>query len=158
MIRISKKGISEKQHSLIKSATNFAVDRYFTGKRSKLSIFIEFIDAGSIGSKFVGECEYLGVVNQKKKFTIRLCRDIFAKSRSEELLRTLFHEIVHVKQYFYGILYDYRDGRIRYGKTIYDGDYDYWESPWEIDAIGRSEGLFHMYNDHCGNTLIEEEN
>jgi hypothetical protein len=150
LIRISKKGITEECWSLLKLATNFATDRYFGNKRNKLSIFIEFIDAGSIGAKFVGECEYIGVVDKKKKFTIRLCRDILTVARKEELLRTLFHEIVHVKQYFYGDLYDYKDGRSRYGKIVYGDDYDYWESPWEIDAIGRSEGLVHMFNDFLG--------
>ena len=51
-----------------------------------------------------------------------------------EMLITLAHELVHVKQYVRGELTedDHRDEK----------DSDYWDCPWEIEAHGREIGLF----------------
>ncbi len=64
------------------------------------------------------------------------------------ILYCLSHEMIHVSQYFTGALRD------RGFKTVYRGKSypnetktDYWESPWEIEAYGRSIGLIKMWLD-----------
>ena len=59
-----------------------------------------------------------------------------------KLLETIAHEMVHVKQYARGELYQgIRVNKYRWqGKWV--GNMDYWDEPWEIEAHGREAGLF----------------
>ena len=50
--------------------------------------------------------------------------------RMRDMLTTLAHELVHVKQYINGEM----------PETIDEGDY--WDRPYEIEAHGRETGLF----------------
>jgi len=55
-----------------------------------------------------------------------------------DVLRTLAHEMVHVKQYVYG---EMNESMTRWkGTKVAAGDY--WNEPWEIEAYGREAGLF----------------
>lgn len=56
-----------------------------------------------------------------------------------EQLETLAHELVHVRQWARGHMYNYADSRIRYKNRIY-GEADYTsmkvkELPWEEEAL-----------------------
>ena len=59
-----------------------------------------------------------------------------------EVLKTLGHELVHVKQYVLGEL-TWRDRGLTYKGAVYDPDnlLDYFELPYEIEAYGRERGL-----------------
>ena len=83
-----------------------------------------------------------------KEFTIEL--DCGAKIRN--LLITLAHEMVHIKQWAKGEMYEYAiTGKVRFMKTKYDmNDMDYWDYPWEIEAYGRQLGLFVRMCDDVG--------
>lgn len=65
-------------------------------------------------------------------------------------LKTLAHELVHVKQYArneLGIVTI--GGKTRWqGYKINDVDVHYFDQPWEIEAYGREIGLFHRYKEH----------
>jgi hypothetical protein len=59
------------------------------------------------------------------------------------VLETVAHEMVHVKQFARGELYE----STRLGKHRWNGKWlkknpDYWDQPWEIEAHGREIGLF----------------
>ena len=60
-----------------------------------------------------------------------------------QILQTLGHELVHVKQYVKGELGTDRLGRLRYNGVHYDPQtlLDYFELPYEIEAYGREKGL-----------------
>jgi hypothetical protein len=99
---------------------------------------------------------YDGLVNDKKKFTITLAKSVIntkAKqqiTRYKDTLKNLGHELVHVKQYLLNELFDYTNGNtVRYmgGKYSYTGELDwtYWDAQYEIEAYGRSEGLYQMF-------------
>ena len=63
-----------------------------------------------------------------------------------EILKTLAHEIVHVKQYVLGEL-KYRDVGLLY-KGINHGEItlmEYFELPYEIEAYGREKGLLYGF-------------
>jgi len=63
-----------------------------------------------------------------------------------EILKTLAHEIVHVKQYVMGEL-RWRDAGLLY-KGINHGAMnlmDYFELPYEIEAYGREKGLLYGF-------------
>ena len=57
--------------------------------------------------------------------------DIKRSLRMRDMLVTLAHELVHVKQYELGQL-----------TQDNEDDYDYWDKPSEIEAHGRETGLF----------------
>ena len=58
------------------------------------------------------------------------------------ILRTLAHELVHVKQYITGEL-SWRDNGLLWKGELYDVDYltEQLETPYEIEAYGREKGL-----------------
>ena len=58
------------------------------------------------------------------------------------ILRTLAHELVHVKQYLVGDL-AWRDKGLLWKGELCDGEYltDQLETPYEIEAYGREKSL-----------------
>ena len=60
-----------------------------------------------------------------------------------KLLETIAHEMVHVKQYARGELYEgSRTSQHRWQGKWLKKDPKYWDQPWEIEAHGREPGLF----------------
>jgi len=73
--------------------------------------------------------------------------DDYGRKRTEtewghNILKTLAHELVHVKQYVMGELKYTTHGMV-YKRTTYSPDniFDYFETPYEIEAYGREKGL-----------------
>ena len=71
--------------------------------------------------------------NKPRQFEIELHPGIGAY----DILKTLAHEMVHVRQYIQG---DVNIKLTRWKGTAV-ADVDYWDQPWEIDAHGREDGL-----------------
>lgn len=71
-------------------------------------------------------------------------------SRKTTLL-TLAHEMVHLKQYARGELfeYHYKQGTSRWQGKIFEDDErvgdNYWFMPWEIEAMGYEQGLVRTF-------------
>ena len=74
--------------------------------------------------------------------------EINKKARLRRLLETVAHEMVHVKQYAKGELFE---GNFKLGKHRWMGEWlsdnsnlvkEYWDHPWEVEAHGRECGLF----------------
>jgi hypothetical protein len=138
----------------MKSAVKFAVEKYITKSvRKRIYVTVKFIENFTDFENCAGECGYLGMVNGKRKFYINVVLNEDTRYpdmpslKYKETLRTLFHELVHLKQYVNNELFDYANGSVRYRGDIYNSDHDYWESPWEIEAMGRSEGLYYQFVD-----------
>ena len=74
-----------------------------------------------------------------------------------EILINLAHEMVHVKQWVKGEMYEYANpNEVRWMKKKYDmNDMDYYDYPWEIDAFGRQLGLFVRMCEETGNVNHE---
>ena len=66
-----------------------------------------------------------------------------------DILKTLAHEMVHVKQYAKGEMKDYvRLNKVKWkGKVYNERKIDYWDTPWEIEAHGREKGLYYKFLD-----------
>jgi hypothetical protein len=65
--------------------------------------------------------------------------------RFKQLLISLAHEMVHVKQYAKCELKFHERGNVvTFQKQQYSDD-EYWESPWEIEAYGREPGLWQKF-------------
>ena len=68
--------------------------------------------------------------------------DIKSTQTEDEIIRTLAHEMVHVKQYVYGGLDE--EGMKWCGKNL-TRDLPYHEQPWEIEAHDVGDILFVDY-------------
>ena len=80
--------------------------------------------------------------NRPKEFLIELD----TKQSKASQLKTIAHEMVHVKQYAKGELADLsRQNKIKFNKKKYSVDSFYWLQPWEIEAYGYEYGLYRMY-------------
>lgn len=80
-----------------------------------------------------------------REFTIRLDSSMGTRRQ----LVALAHEIVHVHQFATGRLKDRQHTRVALwnwaGKPFTKRDVDYWLLPWEIEAHGMQEGLYHKF-------------
>ena len=111
--------------------------------RNNCFVTIKFIDTLTV----YGSAEPVGYNSKKqaRKFVIELHPGIGAK----DILKTLAHEMIHVKQYVYNETNDQLS--MWRGKRINPDKVDYWKHPWEIDAYGNEAGL--MYNFAVKNEL-----
>ena len=75
-----------------------------------------------------------------RNFTIELDSGVNIRN----LLINLAHEMVHMKQWVKGDMYEYSNPHmVRFMKKKYDmSNIDYYDYPWEIEAYGRQLGLF----------------
>ena len=75
-----------------------------------------------------------------KEFTITLDSGFTIRN----ILITLAHEMVHVKQWAKGEMYEYAEqDMVRFNNTKFNmSNINYWDYPWEIEAFGRQLGLF----------------
>jgi hypothetical protein len=101
----------------------------------------------SVRFSFVSEMFYLGLTyvtecNSKDKpreFVIELSDDQTGK----ELMMTIAHEMVHVKQYAYGEL---NEEMTKWkGQKVCARTIEYDDQPWEIEAETRAEELCNEY-------------
>ena len=84
---------------------------------------------------------------RSREFTIEL--DTTVKIRN--LLITLAHEMVHVKQWAKNKMYANMNvaGMVRFkGEKVHMEITDYWDYPWEIEAYGKQLGLFVRFCEH----------
>ena len=69
--------------------------------------------------------------------------EIEKSMRLRKVLETIAHEMVHVKQYARGELYQgVRIAKHRWQGKWVSNNIDYWDQPWEVEAHGREAGLF----------------
>ena len=89
-----------------------------------------------------------------REFSIFLNKDV----KIRNLLITLAHEMVHVKQWAKDEMYEYMNtmGMVRFkGERIHLEETDYWDYPWEIEAYGRQLGLFIRFCEDTGRSKCD---
>ena len=144
------KGSNKAFRKLVESATWFYAEQLM-GKRlmSGLEITIKLkknllSKEGNEGSAIWEDDGF-----RPKEFTIEL--DTTVKIRN--LLITLAHEMVHIKQWAKDEMYEYMNvaGLVRFkGEKVHMVITDYWDYPWEIEAYGKQLGLFVRFCEHMG--------
>ena len=88
-----------------------------------------------------GDCTWEDNNTRPREFTIR----VDSSQALQEMLSTIAHEMVHVKQYARGELKDTSKSCTHCkwkGKTIEWEKMNYYDHPWEIEAHGREAGIF----------------
>lgn len=125
------------------------------GKRLSKNIVLDIEVVSAIEDNCQGDCDPESYGKNPRNFTIRL-----SKNGSDDPLKTLAHEMVHVKQYAKNELsYTYNSSLIAKKATKFSleicwngqvwkpkkKEHEYWDSPWELEAYAREPGLYHRF-------------
>lgn len=130
------------QRKLLKDATMWMVGEII-GSRLNLEITVTLYDLRK-QEKCSGMCEWMDNPIRPRDFLLHV-----DNSQSlREQLRTIAHELIHVKQYATGEMYDYqRDwSKVRWrNKIVNSNNLKYKEHPWEIEAYKRQTPLLRKF-------------
>lgn len=171
MLIVSSNHLTKKDQKWVKRYALFVLDRFVTQSvQRRAKIFIKLLDASEIPDasarrdfqKYTAWCQYIGVSEERRDFTVTLNSKLVNTRSRRPLIRLrrvmtdLGHELVHVKQYLNNEIFDYTSGDVRYKGTLYDSAWAeneeaYFDAPWEIEAYGRELGLYRMFCQHAKN-------
>lgn len=132
--------LSAYRRELAKTACEFFVG-IFLPRTTNLRIRVKG-SVGLIKSEGInGDVEFIDDTwTRPRDFVIRLDQSL----SNYNFLRTLFHELVHLKQYAKDEMkmLSRQPHLVRWHKDYIDfTKTEYWDQPWEIEAYGREEGL-----------------
>jgi hypothetical protein len=157
MLRIQGDCLSKADKFLLKKATIYTMDHLLPRPlraNSRIIINVCGPDSKQINAKNWAECRFdTNKVTGLK--TVRIWLNSMRISRTattpfkqlRSLVRDLFHELVHAKQYLKGELVELGGPYYKFrGKKYHspeDGDlFGYYDQPYEIEAYGREKGLY----------------
>lgn len=131
---------------LEEAARFFAAQLMHARMVQNLEIDLEIVRKIDVDGECISEDDH----RNPRYFTIRL-----KQMPLEEMIKTLGHEMVHVKQYAKNELS--KQFRVARGglsiSSKWRGEWwepkgkedGYWDAPWEIEAYGREVGLYHKW-------------
>ena len=102
-------------------------------------IEVEILHRGLKSEGVFGYCDYVGESYRPREFLIELQTHM----KEELYIKTLLHELVHLRQWVVGSLRSKR-GKMYYDKIAVEL-YDYWDQPHEIEAREQEEILYLRY-------------
>jgi hypothetical protein len=158
---------------IIMDFTRFCLGRYLTPEQiDGIRVIVTLADPKDLpdqteAEEFSDICAYMvseGVKYKKPTYSVFIKRSSINNRAKDDLVRLkvvmkyLAHELVHVKQYATGEMVDIWEGDeyigTRFKGEMYlpehkyvglVGKWAYWDSPYEVEAYGRMEGLYLMY-------------
>lgn len=148
-MQIHTRGSTRRVQSHAKDLVRFCAGRLMSRRLAEsLQIRVVFSNNLDESNELDGDCGYEDDEHRPKEFVIRVNVNL----KLSKKLRTICHEMVHVKQYATGEMkYMSRPARFtKFQGTLYPDEFDYWESPWEIEAYGREPGLYTRWIDERG--------
>ena len=141
MSNVTIKGGSASQKKHAKSMVDFCIKKMMP-RIYDLDIVVKFSDLTKDNSYGFCEADPEGLserLDRPREFKL----EIHSKMKLRKLLLTIAHEMVHVKLYARGELYQgTRIAKHRWQGKWVSNNLDYWDQPWEIEAAGREIGLF----------------
>jgi hypothetical protein len=141
MNHITVKGGRPRQRELIESIVNYVIKKLMP-RTTTLDIDITI--------KTLHNAEGYCLSIDKKVHEIEVSHTL----PLAQMLKTVAHEMVHVKQVNKGELGMASRVPTWRGKKVSTDKTDYWDLPWEIEAYGREVGLFHRWA--VENDLLKE--
>ena len=150
-IKLHARNIDTRLRLAVYAMTEFALSRLIPSKRlrNNLSINVHLKHHSEGGEAMMSENtnprrprEFDVIVDHHRAEIDNYDRTRTDTEWGHEILKTLAHELVHVKQYVMGEL-TYRTHGMVWKKETYSPDniFDYFETPYEIEAYGREKGL-----------------
>lgn len=133
------------REAVIRAAVIFYGKKLLPTLHKKITVTINYNK--DIPVEFEAETNWMDKNVFPKQFEISLCKGV---KNFRKILQTLAHEMVHVKQFAKGEIYDHKYRRtFKWGKRHFNIDKeDYWDLPWEIEAYGRELGLYIKFKDY----------
>lgn len=144
MATVRTTGLDRLQQKLAKRFSDFALWKFFPRAHSTFSIKIKGIDNLLLKHEMYADCTYEYADTYPRDFLIRIDNTL----NPEMFIKTLAHEITHVKQWGKGEMKTYeRNYKItRWHKDkIKHEEVLYYDMPWEIEAHGREFGLYAQF-------------
>ena len=138
------RSLNKKLYQAIGSAAEFYGDRLL-GKRMAKNILLEIKLTNNLKKKeqAYGYCHVTDDnLNRPREFHIEL--DTSMRYKLEQILTWLAHEMVHLKQFVRGELFDYETGRVQW-KTRSFGRVHYDDQPWEKEAYRLEDKLYEEF-------------
>ena len=130
--------ITGKINKKLREATQFFASNLFTPQMKRhIEIRIRQRDLATWHG-FVSIEDY-NVLNQPRSFVI----EIHKNDSEEEKLKTLAHELVHVRQYARNELND--EMNTWKGRKVDSDSIPYDDQPWEVEAIKLGDELYELY-------------
>ena len=120
-------------------AVNFYLDKLVSKRmKNSLTLFINLKEQ----MPGYGNCTYLDDMERPKEFDLEI--KVNEHVTYKALMRSIAHELVHVKQFCTGEMRDHiRSDHTSWKKEKFDtAKLDYWFQPWEIEAHGMEVGLY----------------
>lgn len=145
---VTVKGGSLRQRKRVESVVDFCIQKLMP-RMNGLEVTVKLVNIksdayGYCSSDPEGGAERL---DRPREFEL----EIHKKLPMRKLLQTVAHEMVHVKQYARGELYEgSRIAKHRWQGKWVSNNIDYWDTPWEIEAHGREHGLFIQWAEKNG--------
>ena len=150
-IKLHARNIDDKLRIALYAMTEFAMARLVPSKRLRnnvsINVHLKHHDEGGEAMLSEDANKY-----RPRDFKVivdhhRAEIDDYDRTRTETewghtILRTLAHELVHVKQYLVGDL-SWRDKGMLWKGELFAPEYltDHLETPYEVEAYGREKGL-----------------
>ena len=132
------KGGSASQRKHVPSVVNFCIQKLMP-RMSGLNITVHLKDLKGDAYGYCLADDDESRLDHPRSFEIEIHKNMPLR----KVLETLCHEMVHVKQYARGELYESSvQGKHRWQGEWLNKDPNYWDQPWEIEAHGREAGLF----------------
>ena len=150
MMKIKTKGSNKAVRKLVELATSYYAEKLM-GKRTINNLKIH-VDLKRNFMKNTG-CEGTAIWEDENIWPKEFSIELDSNDKIRNLLITLAHEMVHVKQWAKNEMYEYMNvaGMVRFkGEKIHMEITDYWDYPWEIEAYGKQLGLFVRFCEHMG--------
>ena len=142
------------KEAIVRSALIYYGKRLLPILHKKITINIYWNH--NLPKEIEAETEWIDKNVFPKVFDIKLSKSI---KNLRKIVQTIAHEMVHVKQFAKGEIYDHKFRRtFKWGKQVINVDtHDYWDLPWEIEAYGKEVGLFVRFKEFFDITNRELE-
>jgi hypothetical protein len=126
--------------------TSWFLNKFFP--RHKITV--DIVHRGLKRESVYGYCDVVGETYRPRDFLIEM--DTWMNE--EMYIKTLLHELVHLRQWVVGSLRQKR-GKMYYGKECVE-DIEYWYQPHEIEAREQEETLYVEYIKEVKGTYVDD--
>ena len=129
---------------LVKQGAEF-YGEVLLGKRMAKNIYLDIKLTNDLKKKekAYGYCHIIDdSLSRPREFMIEL--DASMKYSFDQILTWLAHEMVHLKQFVRGELFDYENGRVQWKSRTF-GRVHYTDQPWEKEAYRLEDKLYEEF-------------
>ena len=123
------------------------VEWFITKYLPRHHIYIEVLHRGLRREQSYGYCSVSGEIYRPREFLI----EIDPKLDLELYTKTIIHELVHLRQWIFGVLKERRGKMLCNDKTF--DDLEYWDYPHEVEAHHLEEVYYLDYLQETGQSV-----